>query len=320
MKAADAHSDVERARVKEFYEQTLFSRLNDKRNGQIIAIQQRLHEDDLAGYLIDKGNFEHLNLQAIAEQDESFELTHGHVMRRRKGEALFPQREPLATLEEIRREISAFAFSAQYQQDPVPPEGNRLRWEWFGTYDERPPRTALQMVVQSWDTAVTAEPTSDFSVCTTWGYREGNWLLLDVLRERLEYPALRRQAIEMARRWLADKVIIEYANSGIPLVRELRDIDGITVLGIRPKLDKEVRFGAQGAKLETGRFLLPAAAPWLTTFKRELLGFPNTRFDDQADSVSQFLEWSGSRRGDAWQYQKLNGRRRRRARPQRVRA
>jgi predicted phage terminase large subunit-like protein len=313
MKAADAHSDVERTRVKEFYEQTLFSRLNDKQTGQIIAIQQRLHEDDLAGYLIDKGNFVHLNLQAIAEQDERFYLAHGRVMHRWKGEPLFPQREPLETLEEIRREIGAFAFSAQYQQDPVPPEGNRLRWEWFGTYDRRPDRTELQMAVQSWDTAVTAEPTSDFSVCTTWGYREGNWLLLDVLRERLEYPALRRQVIDLARQWRADKVIIEYANSGIPLVRELRDVEEISVLGYRPRLDKEVRFGAQGAKLETGRFLLPATAPWLPAFKRELLGFPNARYDDQADSLSQFLEWVGSRRGDAWQFHKVNGRRRRRS-------
>lgn len=313
MKAGDAQSDVERARVKDFYEQTLFSRLNDKQNGRIIAIQQRLHEDDLAGYLIDKGTFTHLNLTAIANAEETIEITHGRTFVRKKGEPLFPEREPLVTLEEIRRDIGAFAFSSQYQQDPVPPDGNRLRWEWFGTYEERPPRTELQMVVQSWDTAVTAEPTSDFSVCTCWGYRDGNWLLLDVVRERLEYPALRRRVIDMANQWLADKVIVEYAASGIPLVRELRQIEGVHVIGLRPKLDKEVRFGAQGAKLETGQFLLPNSAPWLPTFRRELLGFPNTRFDDQADSLSQFLEWTGSRRGEGWQYQKLNGKRRRRS-------
>jgi hypothetical protein len=74
MKAADAASDTERQRVKDYYEQTLFSRLNDKQSGRIIAIQQRLHEDDFAGYLVNKGNFSHLNLQAIAEEDEAFEL------------------------------------------------------------------------------------------------------------------------------------------------------------------------------------------------------------------------------------------------------
>jgi hypothetical protein len=172
MKADDARSETERQRVKEFYEQTLFSRLNDKQNGAIIAIQQRLHEDDLAGYLLAKGNFTHLDLKAIAEEDEEHALGNRRIYRRLKGEALFPRCEPLATLDEIRRDIGSAAFSAQYQQNPVPPDGNRLRWEWFGTYDERPPRSFFQSVVQSWDTAVTAEPKSDFSVCTTWGYRE----------------------------------------------------------------------------------------------------------------------------------------------------
>jgi predicted phage terminase large subunit-like protein len=235
------------------------------------------------------------------------------MIRRQKGAPLFPQRERLSTLEEIRREIGAFAFSAQYQQEPVPPDGNRLRWEWFGAYDEPPPRTALQMVVQSWDTAVTAEPTSDFSVCTCWGYREGNWYLLEVVRERLEYPALRRRVIDMAQRWLAEMVIIEYANSGIPLVRELRTNGTPSIIGPKPRLDKAVRFGAQGAKLETGKFLLPKSAAWLPAFKRELLGFPNTRHDDQADSMSQFLEWTGSRHGMSWQERQINGGRRRRS-------
>lgn len=312
MKAADAQSDVERARVQEYYEQTLFSRLDDKENGRIIVIQQRLHEDDFAGYLLDKRNFVHLNLPAIAEEDEVVALSHGRRFVRQKGEPLFPERESLETLEKIRLEIGTFAFSSQYQQDPVPPEGNRLRWEWFGSYDEQPPRTALQMVVQSWDTAMTAEPTSDFSVCTVWGYLNGDWLLLDVLRERLEYPALKHRVIHMADHWIADKVLIEYAGTGISLFRELNKEYGSSYFGMRPTRDKEVRFATQGAKLETGKFLLPKSAPWLAIFKREMLGFPNTKFDDQADSVSQFLDWTGSRRGEGWQHIKLTGKRRRR--------
>ena len=126
MKADDARSETERQRVHEFYEQTLFSRLNDKQNGAIIAIQQRLHEDDLAGYLLAKGNFTHLELKAIAEEDEEHALDGRRTYRRRKGEALFPEREPLATLEAIRKEIGSAVFSAQYQQNPVPPDGNRL--------------------------------------------------------------------------------------------------------------------------------------------------------------------------------------------------
>lgn len=307
MKAEDARSEVERQRVKAFYEQTLVSRLNDKRTGRIIAVQQRLHEDDLAGYLIDKGTFTHLNLKAIAEEDERFAINFGRWHERKKGEALFPEMEPLPTLEEIRREIGSFAFSAQYQQNPVPPGGNRVRWAWFGTYDERPERSFFQMVVQSWDTAVTAEPSSDFSVGTTWGFREGKWYLLDLHRARLEYPALKRKVVELLDRWRPERVIIEKANSGIPLIQELRQEGLHQVQAYTPKVDKGTRLEVQTAKLETGTFLVPAEAAWLETFKSELLAFPNGRNDDQVDSLAQFLDWIGSRRGQSWQERQLNG-------------
>lgn len=300
MKAADAASETERQRVKDYYEQTLFSRLNDKQSGRIVAIQQRLHEDDFAGYLIDKGNFSHLNLQAIAEQDEAFGLYYRRRHERRKDQELFPAREPRATLDEIRREIGAFAFSAQYQQNPVPPEGNRIRWEWFGQYETAPARTWFQWVVQSWDTAVTAEPTSDFSVGMTWGFREGHWYLLDLFRARLDYPDLKRKVIEWRTTWRADKVIVEYANTGIPLFRELM-LEGLDPLeAYHPRLDKETRLAAQTAKLETGNYRLPKQAPWLGDLKRELLAFPNGKYDDQVDSMMQFLHWVGSRRGSGF--------------------
>src|SRR5262249_21238862 len=252
MKADDARSETERQRVHEFYEQTLFSRLNDKQNGAIIAIQQRLHEEDLAGYLLAKGNFTHLELKAIAEEDEEPPLGGGRIYRRRKGEPLFPEREPITTLEEIRKEIGSAVFSAQYQQNPVPPDGNRLRWEWFGTYDERPPRPFFQMVVQSWDTAVTAEPKSDFSVCTTWGLREGKWYLLDVYRARLEYPALKRKVVELRDRWQADPVVVEKANTGYPLWQEFRSERLGRLELYTPRDDKETRFAVQTDKIERG--------------------------------------------------------------------
>jgi len=94
MKVGEAWSEVKRQELKDFYEQVLFSRLDDKRSGQVVAVQQRLHEDDFAGYLLAKGNFCHLNLRAIAEEEERFELTHGRFHIRAKGEALCPEREP----------------------------------------------------------------------------------------------------------------------------------------------------------------------------------------------------------------------------------
>ena len=301
MKAADAPSPAMRQKVKDYYTDTLFSRLNDKQDGRIIVIQQRLHEDDLVGHLLESGTFEHLNLPAIADKDEVIAIGQGRTHRRRAGEPLCPQRESLETLNDIRLEIGNVAFSAQYLQNPVPPGGNRMRWEWFGTYDERPPRSWFHYVLQSWDTAMTAEPSSDFSVCMTWGFRERKWYLLDLHRARYDYPDLLKRALSLDQDWQPDRILIEQAGTGHSLHQDLRR-RGLTrkMQLILPCNDKETRFEAQTAKLETGDFLIPRDAPWLDEFRRECLAFPSGKYDDQVDAMAQFLWWTGSRRGSGF--------------------
>lgn len=174
-----------------------------------------------------------------------------------------------------------------------------MRWEWFGTYEEDLPRDDCQWVVQSLDTGFSAEPTSDFSVGTTWGFANERWHLLALERGRFDFPVLKSRIGALADRWAADAVLIEQAGSGISLVQQLRadHRHGARFKGIIPRLDKRTRFEAQTARLETGRYHLPVEAPWLEDFRRELLAFPNGRYDDQVDSMVQFLEWSASSRG-----------------------
>lgn len=299
LKAMDAISPAERQRCKDFYEQTLISRLNDKQRGRIIVIQQRLHEDDLPGHLIASGAFEHLNLPAIAIRDERIPIGFGEYHQRRKGTALWPEREPTEVLEKLRLQMGNFAFASQYQQDPTPPGGNRIKWEWFNLHDlEDPRREDFEYVAQSWDTGMSAEPTSDFSVGTTWGLRDGNWFLIDRVRERLDFPDLKRRIWREADRWQADIVLIEYAASGIPLLQQLREDSnqGWRFMPMQPRQEKSLRVEAQTARMETGRYLLPAKGHWLEEFRRELTAFPNGRYDDQVDSMVQFIEWSGSMR------------------------
>jgi len=303
LKADEARSEAGRERAKIFFDETLFTRLDDKQNGIIIAIQQRLHEDDPAGHLLAKG-FEHLNLPAIAEELQELPLYYSKTFIRKPGDVLAPLLESRAELEAMRRTMGAAAFSAQYQQNPTPPGGNRIRWEWFGTWHEPRPRDWYQYVVQSWDTALTGQPTSDYSVCLTLGFREGYWHLLDVDRRRLDYPDLKRRVVALAKQWDPNTIIVEDAASGRPLVQELKrhvwPDDRGRIWAYSPRLDKETRVEVQSAKLEQGLVLLPSEAPWLTAFRSELLGFPNARYDDQVDSLTQFLEWAESRRGRLW--------------------
>lgn len=297
MKASDARSDVHRERARAYYDETLFSRLNDKSRGAVVAIQQRLHEDDFVAHLLAKGDFHHLNLPAIAEERQQLATYLGCSFIREPGDVLAPARESRAALEIIRRDIGPAAFSAQYQQNPTPLGGNRIRWEWFGTYDAPLPRDAYQSVVQSWDTAMSAEPTSDWSVGMTFGFDAGQWHLLDVVRRRLDYPDLRRQVIGHAQRWQPDTIIIEDAATGKPLYHELRHDKscGTRLYLYKPTTDKEARVEAATGKLEAGLIVVPAAAGWLADLRAELLGFPNKKYDDQVDALTQFLVWTGSR-------------------------
>jgi predicted phage terminase large subunit-like protein len=134
----------------------------------------------------------------------------------------------------------------------------------------------------------------------TWGFREHRWHLLDLVRERLDFPDLKRRVRAQAERWEADLVLIEQAGSGYPLMQQLRFEDrvhGARYQYRKPRADKVTRFEAQTANLETGRYLIPAHAPWLEEFRRELLAFPSGKYDDQVDSLVQFLDWAASQQG-----------------------
>ena len=290
--AAEAMSTPRREATIEWYRTVVCSRLDDKARGRIIIVTQRIHVDDLVGSLLESGeDWEHLNLPAIAEQDECFDLGDGRVFERQAGEALHPEREPLEVLEGNKRAMRSMKFAAQYQQNPVPPEGNMIRWDWFEFYDEVPEQKEGDLIVQSWDTASKAGERNSYSVCTTWLRRKDKHYLLDVKRRRVLYPELKRLVVEMAHRFQAGAVLIEDKGSGVQLIQDLRDQNKLRPVAITPVQDKQTRMYTQSAIIESGCVLLPKAAPWLDAFRNEILQFPDGKFDDQVDSLSQCLSW-----------------------------
>lgn len=135
LKPDEAMSEARRRSVTEWFDNTLYSRLDDKRNDVIILVMQRLHPEDLVGHILAKDeSWAHLNLPAIAEVYESIPISDEEYHLRRCGDLLQPVREPRAVLDELRRALGSFNFAAQYQQAPIPPEGEILKWGWFRTY------------------------------------------------------------------------------------------------------------------------------------------------------------------------------------------
>lgn len=291
-KPEEAASDALRRFANEWFSQSAVTRLNDKRRGKIVLIQQRLHEEDMTGYVLAQGGWTHVSLPAIAQEDETHAIAtpFGSIChRRREGEALHPDREPIEELDKLRVSMGSAFFSAQYLQSPTPPGGGLVKIAWFPRFDlERPPR--FDRTIESWDTAVTAKELSSYSVCSTWGVFARKAYLIHVLRKRMEFPELRRTIVAQARAFGASIVLIEDAASGASLLQDLRK-ELSSVRGCKPSGDKIMRMNAQTAHMENGFVYLPREAPWLPDLEHELTMFPKGRYADQIDSISQALEF-----------------------------
>jgi phage terminase large subunit-like protein len=235
IKPQDAFSDVRRKSSNDWYDNTLHSRLDDKRNGKILLTMQRLHEDDLTGHILGKENWDQISLPAIATEDEEYILMNGRQVGRKTGEALHPEREPLEILEQLKQSVGSYIFASQYQQTPVPLAGNLVKWAWFQSYDEPPPISGNRQIVQSWDTAFTENDGSDWSVATTWLVDGKNYYLIDIFRKRLDFPSLKRSVVSYHQRWKANTVLIEDVATGTALKQQLRSESQIYIIGVKPE-------------------------------------------------------------------------------------
>jgi len=289
LKPLDAISETKRRAANEWFLNTVLSRLDDKRSGAIVIVMQRIHMDDLTGFVLAQSDeWTTLSLPAIAETSEPITLSDGRTYVRKPGEVLAPQREPREVLDRLRNQLGSDLFSAQYQQAPVPPGGAMIKRDWIQRYTQMPVREGTTFMLQSWDTAMKGGPDNDWSVCTTWLETLHQWYLLDVWRRRVDYPTLKAAVVEQAEKWGAQQVLVEEAGTAIGLLQELKiQVPGI--VGIKPERDKETRMAVASAKFEAGQVYLPERAPWLPELEVELFSFPGSIYDDQIDSISQAL-------------------------------
>ena len=301
LKPDQALSKSQRKTVNDWYDHTLYSRLNNKETGCIIVIMQRLHEDDLVGHLREQEGWEVVSFPAIAEQIEEHlvETPFGNYPKiRQLGETLHPERESHGTLARIRATIGEYNFAGQYQQSPAPLGGGLIKSAWFKTYEPKELPERFDQIVQSWDTANKPTELSDYSVCTTWGIKDKSVYLLHVLRKHLDYPSLKREVQSQRQAHNASVVLIEDRASGTQLIQELRSEGLSHVTAYSPEGDKVMRLNAQAAMIENGFVYLPSESHWLAEYLLEITTFPNAKYDDQADSTSQALSWIKQGQGE----------------------
>jgi predicted phage terminase large subunit-like protein len=273
-KAGDANSSVMRANVINWYQQTMESRLN-KRADPIIIIMQRLHEDDLSGWLLGGGSGEawhHINIPARNEDGTSF----------------WPEQFPDEMLDRLEAS-SPYVFAGQYMQRPSPLGGGIFRDEWWRYLEVAPP---IQWRAIYADTAQKTKEQNDYSVFQCWGYSvTGQAVMLDMMRGKWEAPELEAMARAF---WAKHKTVqtqgtlrsfnVEDKVSGTGLIQTLKR-EGIPIIGIKRNVDKITRAFDAAPLIESGNVIILRDVPHLTDFVAEASTFPNAAHDDMVDTA-----------------------------------
>ncbi len=288
IKASDAYSPAMRDAAFNFFKQTLYSRLNHPSQGRFLLVMQRLHEDDLSGHLLRVGGWRHLKLPAQATEAASIPIGGGRYHQIDENDLLFPSRLSQDVLDLQRQTMGSAIYSAQYQQEPIPTDGAMIKRAWLQYFAT--PLTLPGPVTLSLDTASKDNPQNDYSVCTAWVEANGKHHLIDVWRAKVDFPTLLHRVDMLLARHRPSNILIEDAGSGTTL-RQLLQRKGVPAVACKPKDSKIVRLSSVSQYFESGLVWLPNDAPWLAAFEAELLGFPAARYDDQVDSVSQYLGW-----------------------------
>lgn len=286
-KSQDVLSEKIRKSSNETFSNTIITRLNNKTEGKIIVVAQRLHIDDFSNYVQKYGKWEVLSIPAIAERDEKYILSDNKIVERKAKSVINPEIEPLEHLEEIRMGMGEFNFSAQYQQCPIPAKGNIINFDDFIIYDKIP--TGEVTYLQSWDLAAKTGENNDYSVCVTAAIANNIAYIVDISRYKLDFTDLLNESRKMQLRFNANRIIIEDIGIGTSLISHLRK-DGLFIIPYTPKQSKAERAATKTFLIRSGNVQIPKYATWLEDFKAEIQSFPFGVHDDQVDAFVQLLD------------------------------
>jgi len=268
--------------------------------GRICILHTRWHQRDLIGRLVKDGAlnpdgdvYEVFEFPAVLEvPNPDYDLDDPEACPIIQ-KSLWPEQWSLESLLRTRASMPAWQWNAQYQQNPTAQEAaiikkTDIQW-WTG---ERPPQ--CEFIVQSYDTALTTKERSDFSVCQTWGvwtddYDVQNAILLNCVKDKFEFPELKRMALEQYKEWEPDSVIVEAKASGQPLIDEMRR-SGLFVQDYSPGKgqDKIARLNAVSDMFAAKQVWFPETR-WATEVVDEILAFPSGEHDDQVDACTLAL-------------------------------
>ena len=248
--------------------------------GQIVLVMTRWSKKDLTGVL--------LNNQKEVKGDQWDVVEFPAIIDH---EPVWPEYWKIGELESVQATLPVAKWNAQWMQKPTSEEGAIIKREWWQIWekDELP---YVEYVIQAYDTAFLKKETADYSAITTWGVfypnedSKPNLILMDTVKDRFEFPELRRVALDQYNYWKPDMVIVEQKASGTPLTHELRQMD-IPVMTFTPSRgnDKHVRVNTCAPLFEAGLIWAPDMK-FAEEVVEECAAFPHGDHDDLVDSMT----------------------------------
>jgi predicted phage terminase large subunit-like protein len=286
-----AESPQVRDETNRWFREVLPSRLNNRDRGAIITVMQRVHERDVAGYILSSGlPYEHVCLPALYEPDHPYVCKYD--WRTEAGQPLWPDRPgfDVAGIEQLALEMGSYAAAGQLQQRPAPRGGGMFKEHWFPTVDAMP---AKRVKVRAWDLAATVQKYGtdpDWTVGVLMSRDEAGFFTIeDVIRLR-GGPAEVERAIR-------NTALLDGKDVRIRLPQDpgqagkaqagylIRTLAGFNARAVPPTGSKETRAGPFAAQAEAGNVRL-LRAPWNRIFLDEMTMFPAAAHDDQVDAAT----------------------------------
>ncbi len=295
----EAPSKAKRQAVIRWWTTSMSTRLNDPKTGVMILVQQRVHEEDLAGYLMKQGGWEVLELPMEYEPRRSKTTSIGFKDPRTfAGELLWPSMYDKKDVEHIKKVVGTYAWASQYQQNPVPPEGGIVKKEWWRYFDwnELPKDSSgnlkFDVVIHSWDFSFKSTSASSYVVGQVWAAKDANRYLLHQIRKRLDFPESVRALEMMYAKWPCNYILVEEKANGPAVISYLKSRIPCIIPFDPGHDDKVSRLNAIVPFIEAGNVLLPRNAAWVDDYIEE---FANATpegggaYWDQIDSTTQAL-------------------------------